>query len=223
MHCRTDIGVTGTRVERPRARIAFPGREPQRGDRHAQRKLLGACQQRPADAAALRLWLYVQADELGPLGTAGRRFAVDEQDLGEAREMPGTFRQQEGTRWLCQPGREGVSRVQREGLSRQVGPQAVRRIGVQEHLRGQRGDGHGVRPRTQAQCHGGPGRRPAPVARRRLDQVPEVSVQVPEHGDGPVRLHLRLAYEDDPARLQGRHVPPEVIGVHEEEHPPARL
>ena len=50
-----------------------------------------------------------------------------------------------------------------------------------------------------------------------LDQVPEVSIQIFEDGDGAVGLFLGLADEFDLVCLEGVVVAPEVVGVEEEE------
>src|SRR4029078_6643463 len=52
----------------------------------------------------------------------------------------------------------------------------------------------------------------------RLDQVPQVAVQVPEDGDDAVGLLLRLAQEDDAARSIRLRVAPEVGGAEGEAH-----
>jgi hypothetical protein len=49
----------------------------------------------------------------------------------------------------------------------------------------------------------------------RLQQVPKVAVQILEHRNHAVALRLRIAHEDDAARLIGRVVAPEIIGVQE--------
>lgn len=56
-----------------------------------------------------------------------------------------------------------------------------------------------------------------------LQQIPQVSIQILEHRDHPVRLFLRLADESDSLRDHLVIVSPEIVGVEEEEHSPACL
>jgi hypothetical protein len=56
-----------------------------------------------------------------------------------------------------------------------------------------------------------------------LHQVPEVAVEVLEHGDGAVGVLGRRADEADAAGAEGGVVPAEIVGAKEEEDVPARL
>src|SRR5580692_3548373 len=68
-------------------------------------------------------------------------------------------------------------------------------------------------------------RRAAPYGSgpRRLQQVPQVTVQILEHRDHAVALRLRIAHEDDTPGLIGRVVAPEMIGVQEQKDPATGL
>ena len=70
-----------------------------------------------------------------------------------------------------------------------------------------------ARPRLGNRCVG----RPWP------HQVPAVAVQVEENGDGPVLLDPRLLGEPDAPASHLVVVPPEIVGLEEQEHPPACL
>lgn len=61
------------------------------------------------------------------------------------------------------------------------------------------------------------------VTRIELQQVPQVAVEVGEHGHHAVVGLFGLADEFDPFRGHGIVVAPEVVGVEEEEHPSAGL
>ena len=54
-------------------------------------------------------------------------------------------------------------------------------------------------------------------------QVPAVAVQVKENGDGPILLDPRLLGEPDAPASHLVVVPPEIVGLEEQEHPPACL
>src|SRR5688572_33129789 len=60
-------------------------------------------------------------------------------------------------------------------------------------------------------------------SRRRLQEVPEVAVEILEDGDGAVLFLFWLAHEDDAFRQIGAVVAPEVVGVQEEEYTAAGL
>ena len=70
-----------------------------------------------------------------------------------------------------------------------------------------------ARPRLGNRCVG----RPWP------HQVPAVAVQVEENGDGPILLDPRLLGEPDAPASHLVVVPPEIVGLEEQEHPPACL
>ena len=57
----------------------------------------------------------------------------------------------------------------------------------------------------------------------RLDQVPPVAERIAEDGHPPVGFLPRLLQEDDPGLAEARPVPPEIVGVQEQEHPPSGL
>ena len=65
-------------------------------------------------------------------------------------------------------------------------------------------------------CPAGRARTPVAPFLAGLNQVPEISIQIFEDGDGAVGLFLRLADEFDLVCLEGAVVAPEVVGVEEE-------
>jgi hypothetical protein len=56
-----------------------------------------------------------------------------------------------------------------------------------------------------------------------LHQVPQVAVEIREHGDGPVGLFPRRPHELHSARRVLAMVAREIVGVEKQEHAPARL
>lgn len=56
-----------------------------------------------------------------------------------------------------------------------------------------------------------------------LQQVPQISIQILEHSDHPIRLLFRLADELDSLRYHLVVIAPEIVGVEEEKYPAACL
>src|SRR5262245_6932271 len=56
-----------------------------------------------------------------------------------------------------------------------------------------------------------------------FQQIPEVAIQIFEHGDSAVGFVFRLAHENNPLRFVVLIVSPEVVGVKKQEDATARL
>src|SRR5256885_874276 len=59
--------------------------------------------------------------------------------------------------------------------------------------------------------------------RMRLDEIPQIAVEVFEHGHGAVGLALGVLHKAHAARAVGLEVAQAVVGLQEQEHAPARL
>jgi iron complex transport system ATP-binding protein len=142
-----EVAIALARVEAERAMVARPGGEPQQVGAFRGADPLGLGEQLRAQAGALRGRLHVEAHQLR---TARVVFARRARDLGEAHHARAPFGHQEEALRIGKARCHALCRTTGERLTREVGPDTVAGVGVEEHFDRQRAQRERIVPRGDA-------------------------------------------------------------------------